>query len=372
MNKIAHTANRLQESRFGMDLSLTELSSMPSDQLVKRLRRLVDHGNALTAELLAHMGEVDARRLYLEAACPSMFKYCTDILHMSEGQSYKRIRAARLARKFPDVLPMVQSGQVHLCALGLLAPHLTEENSEELLQQARHKTRRQVEKLVARRFPSPSVPDSVRKLPRRSGGARKTRQPTEPLLLRASAARQQTPTAPAAVAGRDAGVRLSEPAVARSAGHEPTGCTAATGPAAPAPERTRGRVAPLSAESYKIQFTAGCALHQKLRQAQELLGHQVPGGDLATVFERSLDALLPQLLKQRFAQVATPRKSPKEPADAKAEAQGDEHTEGGGGLDGLRRVNADAGNREKTPAMDRAPDDVAKATAAATGRGPGT
>ena len=281
---------------------MMDLSSVPSNQLVDRLRRLVDHGNALTAELLSHMGEVDARRLYLEAACPSMFRYCTDILHMSEGQCYKRIRAGRLARKFPLVLPMVHSGQLHLCALSLLAPHMTEDNSEELLQQAVHKTKRQVEKLVAQRFPAPPVPDRVRKLPKRNTATDKDRPPVEPLLQR-DPAKQQTPAEPATGAVQEA--PRSVPAQGEHAGGE------ATTKRVPAQGHRGGRVAPLSAESYKIQLTAGPTLHHKLRQAQELLGHQVPYGDLATVFERALDALLPQLLKQRFAQVATPRKSTK-------------------------------------------------------------
>ena len=278
---------------------------MPSDQLVKGLRRLVDHGNALTAELLCHMGEVDARKLYLESACPSMFVYCTDILKMSEGQCYKRIRAARLARKFPDVLSMVHSGQVHLCAVSLLAPHMTRDNCDELLQQAVHKSKRQVEKLMAQRFPSPPVRDVVRKLPGRSRETGKDTQHQEPLLRQA----QASPRAPSALSAdtwKDNAAQRPERAAT-----DPMDRGASTTRPMHSPGRPRGRVAPLSTESYKIQLTAGQPLHDKLRQAQELLKHQVPDGDLATVFERALDALLPQLQKQRFAQVATPRKSTK-------------------------------------------------------------
>ena len=317
---------------------MTELSSLPNHRLVKRLRRLVDHGNALTAELLAHMGEVDGRRLYLEAACPSMFVYCTDILRMSEAQTYRRIGAARLARKFPSVLPMVHSGQLHLCALALLAPHMTEDNGEELLQQAVHLTKRQVEKLAARRFPSPPVPDSVRKLPKpkpkpKRGGGKNGAADTpvaEPLLQRVSTLlpveprpepsspavppRQPTPAAQADGAEKDAGPQRFCPASSdehgdtASTGAMPShGRSEASG--AKTSRRSSGRMTPLSADAYKIQFTAGHPLHHKLRQAQELLRHQVPDGDLATVLEKALDALLPQLLKERFAQVSSPRKS---------------------------------------------------------------
>ena len=280
---------------------------MPNHRLVKRLRRLVDRGNALTAELLAHMGEVDGRRLYLEAACPSMFVYCTDILRMSEAQTYRRIGAARLARKFPSVLPMVHSGQLHLCALALLAPHMTKDNGEELLQQAVHLTKRQVEKLIARRFPLRPVPDRVRKLPRRAAGrtdgAGKASSVVEPLLQHASSGPAQPPAGAAQPTdkGRDQG--RFEPTLMVEQRD-----TASRGSATTS-RQPRDRVSPLSGESYKIQLTAGQPLHDKLRQAQELLGHQVSDGDLATVFERALDVLLPQLRKQRFAELSKPRKS---------------------------------------------------------------
>ena len=321
---------------------------MSSNRLMKRLRRLVGRNNALTAQLLAHMGEVDERRLYLEVACPSMFAYCTGILRMSDAQAFRRIRAARLARKFPVVLPMVGGGQIHLCALALLAPHMTEDNGEELLQQAEHLSKRQVEKLVARWFPSPSVTDSVRKLPKRrggQGGGEGTDTPaTEPLLQHAMAkppvtpaepssptapAKQRIPAAPVANTGKDQGAPRSCPATPgehinheqQQADQAPVhGDTATTGtvpasrvssPAVSgtgASRRSRGRMTPLSADAYKIQFTAGQSLHDKLRQAQELLRHQVPDGDLATVFDRALDAFLPQLRKQRFAELSMARK----------------------------------------------------------------
>jgi 5-methylcytosine-specific restriction endonuclease McrA len=49
------------------------------------------------------------------------------------------------------------------------------------------------------------------------------------------------------------------------------------------------------------------ALHDKLRYAQNLLGHAVAPSDLAQVFERALDALIPQLEKKRFAATDKPR-----------------------------------------------------------------
>ena len=71
--------------------------------------------------LVAHIAEVDRRRLYASEALPSMFRYCTDVLHLSEAAAYRRIRAARLSRKYPVVLTMLEDGRIHLCGLALLS-----------------------------------------------------------------------------------------------------------------------------------------------------------------------------------------------------------------------------------------------------------
>jgi hypothetical protein len=50
-----------------------------------------------------------------------------------------------------------------------------------------------------------------------------------------------------------------------------------------------------------------CAAHEKLLYAQALLGHSVPSGDLAQVFERALDALIPRLERAKFGGTRKPR-----------------------------------------------------------------
>ncbi len=88
-----------------------------------------------------------------------------DAFHLCEGAAYKRITAARTARRFPIILEMLADGRLHLSAVCLLAPHLTEENQSSLLDAAIHRSKRGVELLLAERFPKPDVPQSIRKLP---------------------------------------------------------------------------------------------------------------------------------------------------------------------------------------------------------------
>jgi hypothetical protein len=51
-------------------------------------------------------------------------------------------------------------------------------------------------------------------------------------------------------------------------------------------------------------------VRDKLRQAQGLLRHRLPGGELAVVFEKALDALIEKLAKERFAIANRPRSEP--------------------------------------------------------------
>jgi hypothetical protein len=87
------------------------------------------------------------------------------VLHLSEHAAYNRIETARAARRFPSILGLVESAAVTLTTVRLLAPHLTEANHRDVLEHARHKSKREVELLVATLHPRPDVPSAVRKLP---------------------------------------------------------------------------------------------------------------------------------------------------------------------------------------------------------------
>jgi len=56
----------------------------------------------------------------------------------------------------------------------------------------------------------------------------------------------------------------------------------------------------LAPEVYKVQFTVDADTCKKLRQAQELLRHQVPNVDPAVLFDMGLSLLLEKLMKQKL------------------------------------------------------------------------
>ena len=141
------------------------LDKVPDDDLLRRLSFLLNGSRRVEADLVAHIGEVDARRLFAREASPSMFSYCTHVLRLSEFEAYLRITAARAARQHPVLLAMLREGKLHLTAVARLAPHLTPENRETLLRRASHRTKRELEELIAELNPRPDVPALVRRLP---------------------------------------------------------------------------------------------------------------------------------------------------------------------------------------------------------------
>jgi hypothetical protein len=92
--------------------SMDTPSHLSDDDLVARVKSLARYEREATASLIAHLAELDARRLYLGAGFSSLFTYCCSVLHLSEPAAYNRIEAARAARTFPVILQMLWRGLV--------------------------------------------------------------------------------------------------------------------------------------------------------------------------------------------------------------------------------------------------------------------
>jgi hypothetical protein len=122
-----------------------------------------------------HLAEVDRRRLYRREACPSMHVYATSRLHLSDPEAYLRIAVARVSRRFPVVLGMLADGRLHLSGIAKLAPQLREDNCDALLARAAHRSKREIEMLVATVAPQPDVP-SGHAAPARPAGCRRGRR----------------------------------------------------------------------------------------------------------------------------------------------------------------------------------------------------
>ena len=176
------------------------------------------------------------------------------MLRLSEHAAYGRIEAARVARKFPIVLDLLAEGAVTLTTVTLLGPVLTPGNHQQVLDEARHLSKREVEHLVARLRPQPSIAESVRKLP--------SAKVAHVIDLLADATSDGAATATP--------VPSSQPVPPRQVA-----------------------LTPLAPDRYEVQLTVTRATHDKLRRAQDLLRHSIPAGDLAEIVDRAVTPLSP-------------------------------------------------------------------------------
>jgi len=259
------------------------LELLTDDELLRSLNDLLRQSRRVESTLVAHIGEVDQRRLYASLASPSMFNYCIDVLHLSEHEAYLRITAARASREHPMLLEMLADGRLHLSGIAKLAPHLTKDNRESLLARAAHRSKRQIEELLAELSPKPDVPASIRKLPAPAPTACPDTKPEE--------------LGPDRVASF-----LPSPPLTQAV-------HAATAPSVPyVPPARPAKVEPLAPARYKIVFTASAELYNKLKRLQSLMRSSVPDGDLAAILEDAVTEKLERLEAKRFGKTRTPRK----------------------------------------------------------------
>lgn len=233
------------------------ISKLSDDELLEQLREACFQSKKLLARIILLLIEVENRRLHLQAATPSPFEYCVRRLGMSEGEAYRRTKAARLVARFPQLLPYIERGDIHLTALVQLGDYFTEENIDDLVRMAKKKSKMEIAELVARLAPRPDVPARLRKLPQ-----------------------------------HDARTRLGK---------------------APKPA-----IDPLSEGRYRLQVTGSRAFRDKLLRARDMMMHANPSGDLAVVVERALDELLEVFEKRIFGKLSR-KEAPTQAHSQKAE-----------------------------------------------------
>jgi len=234
--------------------SLTHVSDAA---LLRDLATLIARDRLTTAEILAHIAEVDARRLYAPAGYSSMHGYCVGELRLSEDAAFKRIQAARAARGFPELLAAVADGRLQLIGVCLLAPHLNPSNFKELIEAASGKRRVEIEEGLAARAAEMARPEPI-------------------------------------------GFSDCELATSQVAASRPSAGPGMVQVATSQVESPRSR------KSEALWVRAQLS-RVKLRYAQALLSHAIPSGDVDQVLDRALDALIRQLEKRKIGATARPR-----------------------------------------------------------------
>ncbi|MBI1797691.1 MAG: hypothetical protein HYR74_11660 [Candidatus Eisenbacteria bacterium] len=253
--------------------SFTHLSDR---SLVQHAKAVAARRRADTAELIACIAEIDARRIHVEDGYPSLYRWCIGELRLSEQSAYKHIFAARAARRFPAVFAAVEDGRLHLSAVVLLAAHLTEDNAGELLKAAEGQSKSAIELILARRFPKPDLATILVAIP---------------------------PSPPPARAGQLSPGKVEPPSPATEAPAAPVFDVPTPAPV----ETPRPQITPLAPERFALQTTIDEETQALLREAHELLGHPTATSHVPDVLKAALRLYVAQLRKQKFAATDQPR-----------------------------------------------------------------
>jgi 5-methylcytosine-specific restriction endonuclease McrA len=268
-----------------------ETSHLSHRALLLDLRTSKGSESRSTAVVLSRIGEVDARALYLQEGYPSMYQFLVHDLNYSEGAAYKRLYAARAARKFPLLYMAVAEGKLNLSGVVLLSRYLTEANVGDLVHAASHKTKAEIEQLIANRFPRPDLPERLKIIAE-----------TPAWLAELSPGKvEATPSS------------CPAPAVVLLAGKVTSpiesACPASSlelSPGKVAPPAPPSRMTPLAPQRYGFQFTGDQETREVYEEVRDLLSHQIPGGEMALVFKRALQLAKSELEKRKYAVTERP------------------------------------------------------------------
>jgi len=268
-------------------------SELPSGAILPELKIALANERACSVRAIELIAQAVKFKTYVPEGYSSMFMYCIEELGLSEDAAGMRIAVARASLRFPKIIAMLAEGRLHLTGAAKIARHLTAENAEELLAAGERKSKRDIEAMLAARFPQADVPMLIRPLaPVPAPAATVTPGSTSATATEPDAIRQ--PTLP--VPGRVVPSETEKVA---------PGMTCPPRQPIPAP----------AAERFAVQGTISEATRQKMRRVQDLLGYSVSPGDFDAFFAYMCEAAIEKLEKQKCAATSLPREGPVKPSD---------------------------------------------------------
>lgn len=275
------------ETRFAHTARAADPSALSDSDLLRSVARWAALERRTTAELLRHLAELDLRRLYLGAGCASTFAYCTERLRMSESAAYHRITAARVGRRFPELLERLEASDLHLSGICLLAPVLTETNLTNWIARARGQSKRAIERMLQRERERGSAQSHAPWVDPAGVDFRAStaEEGFLPLVVRRQEDRQIAHTAPVGRVDLEVETDASLSFAPREL------------PATAVP--VRGQRSP-AARQDRISLTADAELHDLIDQARDLVRHRNPSGDLTALLRLALRALIATTERRRF------------------------------------------------------------------------
>ena len=119
--------------------------SMSFAEIIASARQLVKDERGIIADLIRHLVAIECLKNYAMEGYSSLFNYCTEALGLSHNKACKRVAVARISRLYPELLTMLENGEVSVSILALLPPKLTEANYELVIEGIKNRSKREAE-----------------------------------------------------------------------------------------------------------------------------------------------------------------------------------------------------------------------------------
>jgi 5-methylcytosine-specific restriction endonuclease McrA len=111
--------------------NVNEIRRLDDTTLVSHFKTHVVAERKITAEIVEFIKEVDRRKLYLGLGFTSLFAYLTEDIGYTPGSAQRRIDAARLSRDIPELTKELQSGELNLSQISMVAHGLRKKKKQD-------------------------------------------------------------------------------------------------------------------------------------------------------------------------------------------------------------------------------------------------
>jgi len=147
-----------------------DLKKIKDNELLLQIKEYVSDERRALVCILAHLREIERRRLYSERGFKSLFDYAVGELSYSEDQAARRIQAMRLIKDVPEVEHKIASGELSLSnahQVQTLFRNLEQKESDRMmtkveklkvLASVEHKSRREAERVLIKWQPQAALP----------------------------------------------------------------------------------------------------------------------------------------------------------------------------------------------------------------------
>ncbi len=93
-------------------------------------KNLVLKERALIGEIIAHLAEIETRKLYCDLMYHSLYDYCTEELGYTNDQAYRRISAMRLSKQLPQIKTKLENGSISLSSANMFSTLIKDSKME--------------------------------------------------------------------------------------------------------------------------------------------------------------------------------------------------------------------------------------------------